>query len=110
MMRASPAAGRGLSASLEQLKTAASSANGQDVQLRALEGGGHKPQPRLLDPISRNIARPTPARTSTQRRRMAGSFSRASVSHTPAYPKKLPIVLIATFATLMLSVGAIVTG
>jgi Mrp family chromosome partitioning ATPase len=37
-------------------------------------------------------------------------ISRASVSNTPAYPKKLPIVLIATLATLMLSAGAIVTG
>ena len=33
-------------------------------------------------------------------------ISRASVSNTPAYPKKLPIVLIATLATLMLSAGA----
>jgi succinoglycan biosynthesis transport protein ExoP len=37
-------------------------------------------------------------------------ISRASVSNTPAYPKKLPIVLIATLATLMLTAGAIVTG
>ena len=37
-------------------------------------------------------------------------ISRASVSNSPAYPKKLPIVLIATLATLMLSSGAIVTG
>src|SRR6202035_6158046 len=35
---------------------------------------------------------------------------RATVSNTPAYPKKLPIVLIATLATLMLSAGAIATG
>ena len=32
------------------------------------------------------------------------------VSNTPAYPKKLPIVLIATLATLLLSSGAILTG
>ena len=32
------------------------------------------------------------------------------MSNAPAYPKKLPIVLIATLATLMLSAGAIVTG
>ena len=30
-------------------------------------------------------------------------ISRASVSNTPAYPKKLPIVLIATLATLLLT-------
>ena len=28
----------------------------------------------------------------------------------PAYPKKLPVVLIATLATLLLTAGAIVTG
>ena len=32
------------------------------------------------------------------------------MSNTPAYPKKLPIVLIATLATLLLTSGAIVTG
>src|SRR5581483_3389836 len=37
-------------------------------------------------------------------------ISRASVSNSPAYPKKLPIVLLATLATLMLSTGTIVTG
>src|SRR5439155_933690 len=37
-------------------------------------------------------------------------ISRATVSNTPAYPKKLPIVLIATLASLMLSAGAIATG
>ena len=37
-------------------------------------------------------------------------ISRAIVSNTPAYPKKLPIVLIATLATLLLSTGLIVTG
>ena len=37
-------------------------------------------------------------------------ISRAIVSNTPAYPKKLPIVLIATLATLMLTAGCIVTG
>ena len=37
-------------------------------------------------------------------------ISRATVSNTPAYPKKLPIVLIATLATLLLTSGAIATG
>jgi uncharacterized protein involved in exopolysaccharide biosynthesis len=37
-------------------------------------------------------------------------ISRAIVSNTPAYPKKLPIVLIATIATLLLSSGVVVTG
>ena len=37
-------------------------------------------------------------------------ISRAIVSNTPAFPKKVPIVLIATFATLFLSAGFITTG
>lgn len=37
-------------------------------------------------------------------------ISRAIVSNTPAYPKKLPIVLIATLATLLLTSGGIATA
>src|SRR5882757_2207206 len=37
-------------------------------------------------------------------------ISRGTVSNIPAYPKKLPIVLIATLATLLLSTGLIATG
>ena len=36
-------------------------------------------------------------------------ISRATVSNVPAYPKKLPTVLIATFATLVLSSGLVMT-
>ena len=37
-------------------------------------------------------------------------ISRGVVTNTPAYPKKVPIVLIATLATFMLSTGLVVTG
>ena len=37
-------------------------------------------------------------------------ISRAVVSNTPYFPKKLPIVLIATLATLFISAGFITTG
>ena len=36
-------------------------------------------------------------------------ISRATVSNVPAYPKKLPTVLIAAFATLLLSSGLVMT-
>jgi hypothetical protein len=36
-------------------------------------------------------------------------ISRATVSNIPAYPKKMPTVLIATFATLVLSAGFLMT-
>jgi uncharacterized protein involved in exopolysaccharide biosynthesis len=97
-----------LSGSLEQLKKQASSTNGQDVQLRALEREA-KAQRDLLESYlakyreantRENIDTPADGRI----------ISRASVSNSPAYPKKLPIVLIATLATLMISAGAIVTG
>jgi tyrosine-protein kinase Etk/Wzc len=99
----------GLSASLEQLKTQATSTNGNDVQLRALEREA-KAQRDLLESY---LAKYREA--NTRENIDAGPsdgriISRGSVSNTPAYPKKLPIVLIATLATLLLSAGAIVTG
>jgi succinoglycan biosynthesis transport protein ExoP len=98
-----------LNASLDQLKKQASSANGQDVQLRALEREA-KAQRDLLESYLAKY------REATTRENMEAApadgriISRASVSNSPAYPKKLPIVLITTLATLMLTAGTIVTG
>ena len=105
------AAGRvdGLTNSLEQVKKQATSTNGQDVQARALEREA-KAQRDLLESYLAKY------REATTRENIEGAptdghiISRAIVSNTPAYPKKLPIVLIATLATLMLSAGSIVTG
>ena len=98
-----------LGAGLDQLKKQATSTNGQDVQLRALEREA-KAQRDLLESY---LAKYREA--NTRENIDAGPadgriISRASVSNAPAYPKKLPIVLIATLATLMLSAGAIATG
>jgi polysaccharide biosynthesis transport protein len=99
----------GLSASLDQLKKLASSSNGQDVRLRALEREA-KAQRDLLESYLAKY------REATTRENIDGApsdgriISRAIVSNTPAYPKKLPIVLIATLASLLLSAGAIVSG
>jgi polysaccharide biosynthesis transport protein len=99
----------GLSASLEQLKKQASSTNGQDVQLRALDREA-KAQRDLLESYLAKY-REANTRENIEAAPADGRIiSRASVSNTAAYPKKLPIVLIATLATLMLSAGAIVTG
>jgi succinoglycan biosynthesis transport protein ExoP len=99
----------GLSASLEQLKKQATSSNGQDVQLRALEREA-KAQRDLLESYLAKY-REANTRENIEAAPADGRIiSRAIVSNTPAYPKKLPIVLIATLATLMLSAGAIVTG
>ena len=93
---------------LDQIKNQAASTNERDVQLRALERDA-KSQRDLLESylakyreaISRDTLNSTPAD--------ARIISRATVSNVPTYPKKLPAVLIATFATLILSSGLLVT-
>jgi Mrp family chromosome partitioning ATPase len=97
------------SASLEQVKKQASSTNGQDVQLRALEREA-KAQRDLLESYLAKYREATTRENIDAAPADGRIISRASVSNTPAYPKKLPIVLIATLATLMLSTGLIVTG
>jgi len=105
------AAGRvdSLSASLETSKKQATSTNGQDVQLRALEREA-KSQRDLLESYLAKYREAT-ARENIDAGPADGRIiSRALVSNTPAFPKKLPIVLIATLATLMLCAGCIATG
>ncbi|WP_315833062.1 exopolysaccharide transport family protein [Bradyrhizobium prioriisuperbiae] len=98
-----------LTASLDQMKRQASSNNGQDVQLRALEREA-KSQRDLLESYLAKY-REASARESIDTVPSDGRIiSRAIVTNTPAYPKRLPIVLIATLATLMLSAGAIASG
>lgn len=99
----------GLSASLEQVKKQAGSTNTQDVQLRALEREA-KAQRDLLESYLAKYREATTRENIDAAPADGRIISRASVSNTPAYPKKLPIVLIATLATLMLTAGAIVTG
>jgi polysaccharide biosynthesis transport protein len=98
-----------LSASLEQLKKQATSTNSQDVQLRALEREA-KAQRDLLESYLAKY-REAAARENIDTGPSDGRIiSRATVSNIPAYPKKLPIVLIATLATLLLTSGLILTG
>jgi uncharacterized protein involved in exopolysaccharide biosynthesis len=98
-----------LMASLDQLKKQASSSNGQDVQLRALEREA-KAQRDLLESY---LAKYREANTRENIYAVPADgriISRAIVSNMPAYPKKLPVVLLATLATMLLSTGVIVTG
>src|SRR2546430_33943 len=98
-----------LGASLDALKRQAASTGGQDVALRALEREA-KAQRDLLESYlakypeanARHSLRfpPAPARI----------ISPGAVPHLPSFPKKVPIVLIATLATLFLSAGFITTG
>ncbi|RXG89755.1 GumC family protein [Bradyrhizobium zhanjiangense] len=99
----------GLTTSLEQLKKQAASTNGQDVQLRALEREA-KAQRDLLETYLAKYREANTRETIDTAPTDGRIISRAIVSNTPAYPKKLPIVLIATIATLLLSSGVVVTG
>ena len=99
----------GLSASLEQLKKQATSTNGQDVQLRALERES-KAQRDLLESYLAKYREATARENIFAAPADGRIISRAIVSNIPAYPKKLPIVLIATLATLLFSAGCVVTG
>jgi succinoglycan biosynthesis transport protein ExoP len=105
------AAGRveSLSASLDQLKKLATSSNGEDVQLRALEREA-KAQRDLLESYLAKYREANTRENIDAAPADGRIISRAIVSNTQAYPKKLPILLIATLATLLLSTGVIVTG
>jgi succinoglycan biosynthesis transport protein ExoP len=95
--------------SLDQLKKLAASSSGDDVQLRALERQAKAQRDLLESYLAKNSE-------ATARDRLgaipadARIISRAIVSNTPFFPKKLPIVLIATLATLFVSAGFIATG
>ncbi|QPF82123.1 lipopolysaccharide biosynthesis protein [Bradyrhizobium genosp. L] len=98
-----------LQAGLDQSKKQASSSNTQDVQLRALEREA-RAQRDLLEAYLAKYREAT-ARENIEAAPTDGRIiSRATVSNIPAYPKKLPIVLIATLATLLLSAGIVITG
>ncbi|CAN5460664.1 exopolysaccharide transport family protein [soil metagenome] len=99
----------GLTNSLEASKRQATSSNGQDVQLRALEREA-KAQRDLLESYLAKYREATTRENIEAAPADGRIISRGSVSNTPAYPKKLPIVLIATLATLMLSAGSVATS
>ena len=98
-----------MSANLEQVKKQAVSTNTQDVQLRALEREA-KAQRDLLESYLAKFREASTRENLESGPADARIISKAIVSNIPAFPKKLPIVLIATLATLMLSAGSIVTG
>jgi succinoglycan biosynthesis transport protein ExoP len=98
-----------LSASLDQLKKLATSSNGQDVQLRALEREA-KAQRDLLESYLAKYREANTRENIDAAPADGRIISRAIVSNTPAYPKKLPVVLLATLATFLLSTGLIVTS
>ena len=99
-----------LSAGLTELKQQAASTNSEDVELRARE----REAKALRDLLESYLAkyREATARGDSLSEGPADAriISRAVVSNTPYFPKKLPIVLIATFATLFISAGFVTSG
>jgi len=93
---------------LDQLKNQAAGTNDKDVQLRGLERDA-KSQRDLLESYMAKYREATSRDTLNSTPADARVISRATVSNIPAYPKKLPTVLIATFATLILSSGWLMT-
>jgi uncharacterized protein involved in exopolysaccharide biosynthesis/Mrp family chromosome partitioning ATPase len=98
-----------LKASLDQVKKTASQTNEQDVQLRALEREA-KTQRDLLESYLTKYREASARDSINAAPPEARIISRATPALKPAYPKKLPTVLIAAFAGFALSSGFIVTG
>jgi succinoglycan biosynthesis transport protein ExoP len=98
-----------LTANFDQLKRQAASTNEQDIELRALEREA-KAQRDLLESYLAKYREATAREGLNAMPSDVRIISRAVVSNTAYFPKKLPIVLIATLATLFVSAGAVTTG
>jgi succinoglycan biosynthesis transport protein ExoP len=98
-----------LTASLDTVKKMASHSNEQDVELRALEREAKTDRDLLESYLAKY--REASARDSINAAPPeARIISRAAPALKPAYPKKIPTVLIAAFAALALQAGFAVAG
>jgi len=98
-----------LSANLDQLKRQTASTSDQDVQLRALEREA-KAQRDLFESYLAKYREAMARDSIAAAPADARVISRAVVSNVPYFPKKLPIVLIAAFATFCLSAAFVTTS
>jgi tyrosine-protein kinase Etk/Wzc len=98
-----------LSENLGQLKQQAATTNEQDIQLRAYEREA-KAQRDLLESYLAKYREVTSRDSLGAVPSDVRVISRAIVSNTPFFPKKVPIVLIASLAMLLIAMGFIVTG
>jgi len=98
-----------LTASLDVVKKLASQSNEQDVQLRALEREA-KTQRDLLESYLTKYREASARDNIDAAPPEARIISRATPAIKPAYPKKMPTILIAAFAAFALSAGFAVTG
>jgi polysaccharide biosynthesis transport protein len=94
---------------LGQVKQQAATTNEQDIQLRAYEREA-KAQRDLLESYLARYREVTSRDSLGAVPSDVRVISRAIVSNTPFFPKKVPIVLIAGLAMLLIASGFIVTG
>jgi polysaccharide biosynthesis transport protein len=98
-----------LSAGLDHLKRQAASTNEQDVQLRALERDA-KSQRDLLESYLAKYREASARDSIGAAAPDARIISAATVSNTPSWPKKVPTILVASLAMLVLSSAFVLTG
>ncbi len=98
-----------MSSNLDALKRQAASTNEQDVQFRALEREA-KAQRDLLESYLARYRETTARESIGSAPPDAKIISSAVVSNTPSFPKKLPIIAVATLITLLLCAGLVTTG
>lgn len=94
---------------VERIKRQISGASPQDVQLRALEREA-KAQRDLLESYLARYREATARENIDAAPAEARVISRATVSNIPAFPKKLPILLVATLAALFLSAAFVISS
>lgn len=99
----------GLSSGFDQLKRQAASTNEQDVQLRALEREA-KSQRDLLESYLAKYREATARDSLGAAAPDARLISTAVVSNTPAWPRKLPIILVSALAMFALSSGFVLSS
>jgi succinoglycan biosynthesis transport protein ExoP len=94
---------------VDRIKRQISGASPQDVQLRALEREA-KAQRDLLESYLARYREATARENIDSVPAEARVISRATVSNVPAFPKKLPILLVATLAALFLSAAFVISS
>jgi tyrosine-protein kinase Etk/Wzc len=97
------------SANLDMVKKQAASTSEQDVQLRGLEREA-KAQRDLLESYLAKYRETTARETIGTAPADAKIISAAIASNTPYFPKKVPIVSVATLITFILCAGLVATG
>jgi polysaccharide biosynthesis transport protein len=97
-----------MTVNLDQLKSQAAVTNEDDVQLRELERDA-KSQRDVLESYLGKYREATARDTINSAPADARVISRATVSNVPAYPKKVPAILIAMLTTMVIAAGLVLT-